>query len=269
MTVAAPPASTRFDAFLGGRVEAVQSETGHRSGLEAVLLGAALPESFTGTVADLGSGAGVAAMCLAARAPGLMALAVDRDPVALGSLRASLARPANAAFAARVTPILADIAAPETERAAAGLGRAVADAVVMNPPFYVSGQGTPSPDTARAAAHILGDAHVEPWFRAAASVLKPGGTLVLIFRADAVGDLLTAATGRFGAIALLPIHPRTGQPAHRILLRATKGSRAPLAFLPGLVLHGEAGNAYVPQIEAILREGRGLAEAHPPWGVAP
>ena len=46
-------------------------------------------------------------------------------------------------------------------------------------------------------------------------VLKPGGELIVIFRADGLPSLLAAAERRFGALRCLPIHPRPGQPAHR------------------------------------------------------
>lgn len=265
MTTGATLVAAWADAFLGGRVEAMQLPGGHRSGLEAVLLGASLPATFAGTVADLGSGVGVAAMCLAARAARIHALAVDRDAGAIAALRDALARPANAAFAARVTPIIADVTAPERERVAAGLGRAVADAVVMNPPFYAAGRGTISPDGNRAAAHVL-DGGVEPWLRAAASVLRPGGALIVVFPASGLGDLLEAAAGRFGGVAILAVHPRASEAAHRVLFRAIKGSRAPAAILPGLILHGDSGNAYRPEIQAILRDGAGLDSVCPAFG---
>ena len=74
--------------------------------------------------------------------------------------------------------------------------------------------------------------------------------------------------GRFGGPDILPIHPRAGEPAHRVLLRAAKGSRAPARLLPPLVLHGAAGGAYLPPVERLLRDGAGLAEVHPAWGLS-
>jgi tRNA1(Val) A37 N6-methylase TrmN6 len=266
MAEAAEAAPTTVDAFLGGKVEAVQLAGGaHRSGLEAVLLGASLPSSFTGTAIDLGSGVGVAAMCIGVRCAGASVLAVDRDAGAIAAARSALARPANRAFAGHVTPILADIAMPEADRAAAGLGRAIAEAVVMNPPFHAPGAGTHSPHAGRADAHMLGADALEPWFRAAASALRPDGHLVVIFRADAIATLLAAAEGRFGAIAILPLHPRAESRAHRILVRGIKGSRAATTILPGLALHGATGNAYLPGVDAMLRDGAGLGDIHPAW----
>jgi tRNA1(Val) A37 N6-methylase TrmN6 len=56
---------------------------------------------------------------------------------------------------------------------------------------------------------------------------------------------------RASGVTLLPIYPREGREAVRILVRAKKGSRAPLAIAPPLVLH--AGKGFAPIAEAIHR----------------
>ena len=94
-------------------------------------------------------------------------------------------------------------------------------------------------------------------------MLRPGGSLTLIHRPDALAGLLAALCGRFGGVVLLPVHPRAGEPASRLLVRAVKGSRAPLQLRPGLVLH-DAGHGFRPRIEAILRHGRGAGHVGAP-----
>ena len=44
------------------------------------------------------------------------------------------------------------------------------------------------------------------------------------------------AVDGFGAVAVMPVHPKPGAAAIRVLLGAVKASRAPLAIRPGLVL---------------------------------
>ena len=83
-----------------------------------------------------------------------------------------------------------------------------------------------------------------------------GGFFTAIIRADRTPEAL-AALGQRG-IHLLPLWPRTGLAAKRVILMARKGSRAPFALLPGLVLH-EADGAYTAEADAILREGAALA----------
>jgi tRNA1(Val) A37 N6-methylase TrmN6 len=259
-------AATTVDAFIGGRVEAVQAGRGHhRAGLEAVLLGAALAARFSGRLVDLGAGSGVAGMVAAARCGGAQVALVDRDETALACARAALLRPANQTFAGRVTVIKADIASGEAARSAAGLGPASADAIITNPPFNFAASGTVSPGAARASAHTLETGGLDLWLRAAASILKPAGELIIVFRASGLGQLLAAAENRFGALDILPIHPRRDEPAHRVLVRGVKGSRGQSRILPPLVLHGQAGNAYMPAVERMLREGAGLFGIHPPW----
>ena len=255
------------DRFLGGRLEAIQPMSGHhRAGLEAVLLSAAIENEFFGTIVDLGAGVGVAGMAVAARCPGAHALLVERDPEAVACARAALARGANRSFADRVSIAAVDIVEPEAKRIAAGLGRAVADAVVMNPPFNDPEEGTHSPDGPRAAAHVLAGGGLDPWLRAAASALKPNGRLVVVFRADRLGTLLAALGDRFGHVAIMPLHARATLAAHRVLVSAVKGSRAAGRVLPGLTLHDTAGPAYLPAVDRILRDGADLATIVPAWG---
>jgi tRNA1(Val) A37 N6-methylase TrmN6 len=261
-------AAETVDAFLDGRVRAVQLERHHRSGLEAILLSAAVPATFAGTVVDLGAGTGVAGMAIAARAPAARVMLVERDPVALDAARRSLALGDNAAFAARVSVAAADVTAPEAERVAAGLRRAFADWVVTNPPFRDAAAGSASPSAPRRDAHVAGEEGVQPWVRTAASVLKPGGMLAVVFRADGLAGVLAAMAGRFGAISVLPVHPRAGRPALRIVVVGEKGSRGPERLLPGMVLHRPAGNGYLEPVERILRHGASLADVLPGWPVA-
>ena len=254
------------DTFLGGRVEALQHATGHhRAGLEAVLLAVSLDSRISGTVADLGAGVGVAGFCAAARCRHARVVLVERNAEALACARAALERPANAAFADRVRIAAADITAPEAERAAAGMGRDLADHVLLNPPFHLAQGGTRTPAEARGEAHVLESGGLDSWFRAAASVLKFRGDATVVFRADGLAYLLESIGRRFGSLDILPIQPRAAEPAHRVLVRGRKGTAGPLRILPALVLHGDTGNAFTTGVEAMLREGRALSSVVRAW----
>jgi tRNA1(Val) A37 N6-methylase TrmN6 len=62
-----------------------------------------------------------------------------------------------------------------------------------------------------------------------------------------------AALGRgFGGIVILPVHPKSGATAIRVLVKAEKGSGAPLTLRPGLVLNGDDGKP-TPGAERVLR----------------
>jgi tRNA1(Val) A37 N6-methylase TrmN6 len=138
-------------------------------------------------------------------------------------------------------------------RKAEGLVEA-ADLVVTNPPFLNAGESRASPDSDRAMAHVLDAGGIDKWLRASLALLRPGGVFVLIHRADALDALLAALSGRLGGLEILPVFPKLQATAVRVILRGRKGAKAPLALLPGLVLHGEGGG-FTPRAEELHRRG--------------
>jgi tRNA1(Val) A37 N6-methylase TrmN6 len=122
----------------------------------------------------------------------------------------------------------------------------------MNPPFHDPARQQGSPDPGRRTAHMTSGDGLAAWVATAARLLRPAGVLSLIYRADGLADVLAALAGGFGDVAVLPVHPKPAAPAIRILLRAAKGARAPLALLPGLVLN-DANDRPTADAEAVLR----------------
>ena len=257
----AEPQKERFscDAWLGGRLTLVQPSRGHRAGSDAALLAAAadLPD---GRFADVGAGVGAVALAILRRRPDASADLVEID-ADLAALAARNAERNGLADRARILRLdVCDACA----RRAAGLADGEAESVVTNPPFFDPGTVRVSPDSGRARAHVFagetGAASLVDWIRACLAILKPGGRFVMIHRPDALAAILAAAENRLGALALLPVHPRAGVSAHRLLVSAVKGSKAPLRIVPGLVLH-EADGRLTAEADAIHR-----GEAVIDWG---
>ena len=111
-----------------------------------------------------------------------------------------------------------------------------------------------SPDPARRSAHLGPD--LRTWVASAAQLLRPQGTLTLIYRADGLADVLNALAGDFGSIGVIPVFPKQNAAAIRIVVRALKGSRGALTLCPGLLLN--EGGRPTPAAEAILRDGAAL-----------
>jgi tRNA1(Val) A37 N6-methylase TrmN6 len=89
-------------------------------------------------------------------------------------------------------------------------------------------------------------------------MLKPGGVLTLIHRAERLAEVLTALDGPLGELVVFPLWPRAGdRPAKRILVQGRKGSRGPLRLAPGLVLHEDDGR-FSAAAEAVLRHAKAL-----------
>ena len=232
------------DAVLGGRLRLRQPKRGHRVGHDAILLAAATPACPGEHAIDLGAGVGAAGLALAKRVEGLRVTLVEIDPAlcALAQENAALN-----GLASRVTVDQKDAAAVKGE----------ADRVLMNPPFNDPARTQSSPDPAKRLAHAATDDTLAVWIGAAARLLRPGGTLTMIWRADGLGDIEATLREAFGGVCVLPVLPREGAEPIRVLVRAEKGARASREMLPGLALNDTAGRPS-PAAEAILREGKTL-----------
>jgi tRNA1(Val) A37 N6-methylase TrmN6 len=234
------------DAFLGGRLRLRQPLKGHRAGHDAMLLAAATAAKAGERMVEFGAGVGAAGLAVASR------VKIDLTLVEIDESLAALARE-NAALNALVCRIVVlDVAAKADAFSSVGLGPDSVDHVLMNPPFNDPARHQPSPDKNRRSAHEAQSSTLETWVHAARRLLRPGGVLTLIWRAEGLGEILAALGRGFGAIAVLPVHPKSASPAIRVLVRAEKGSGAPLALLPGLVLNADTGKS-TPQAERLLR----------------
>jgi len=230
--------------LLDGRVRYAQPRDGFRSGIEPVLLAAAIPARAGDRVLEAGSGAGAALLCLAARVERIRGLGVEIDP-ALAAIATANARAnghADLHFAN------ADI------RGLDDWG--IFDHACANPPYHRAG-GTPSSSAARMAAKIADAGLWVDWTVAMTRRLRPSGTLTLILPAAMLADALGAMDGaQCGSATIFPLWPRLGEAAKLLILRMVRGGRGPTRLLAGLALH--EGTGFSAAAEAILRHARRL-----------
>lgn len=241
--------ATSDDTLLGGRVKLRQPLEGYRVAIDPVILAAAVPAGAQDRVLDIGCGTGAASLCLAARVPGCRIVGLERDHDVARLAAENIARND---VADRLSVVAADLLRPPASLAPGSFTQ-----VMANPPFLEAVRASPSPVAARAAAAIESEALLADWIEFALAMLRDKGALTLIQRADRLGDLLAALSGRAGGIVVVPLWPGEGKPAKRILLHAKKGSAAPLTLAHGLVLHRPDGRNS-EAAEAILRHGAAL-----------
>jgi tRNA1(Val) A37 N6-methylase TrmN6 len=243
---------TTDDAVLGGKLKLLQPVKGHRAGHDAILLAAAAPACKH--AADLGAGVGTAGLALLARgvAERVTLIEIDADLAALAKRNAE-----QNGFAARCEIIAGDVLKLGRKD---GIPSPAADLALMNPPFNDPARKNVSPDSSRRRAHSAGNAEIDLWITAAERALAPNGTLVLIHRPEAIETILASLNRRFGAAELIPIFPRPGVPAIRLIVRAIKGRRTPPSMLPGLCLN-DANNQPSDAAEKILRDMGPLGNA--------
>lgn len=235
--------ATTSDGFLNNALSVRQKRDGYRAGIDAVLLAAAVPAQDGERVLELGSGAGVASLCLARRVPDVIVsgIEIDAELVALSNANAA----ANA-LADRVTFLQADVAAVPFDAHSF-------DHVFLNPPFH-DDVSTRSPHGRKSAATHGGA--LDGWFAAAFRVAKPGGTVTSIVSSARLRETLRAYADHTGGVVQFPLWPKPGAQPKRAIVAATVGSRAPFEMLAGLVLHAPPAK-YTAEADAVLR-GAGL-----------
>jgi tRNA1(Val) A37 N6-methylase TrmN6 len=246
-----PVGDVTEDAFLGGKLRLRQPKSGHRAGHDAMLLAAATPARSGDRVVDLGAGVGAAGLAVARRVAGINLALVEIDEGLAELARANASRNAIAADV-----LLLDVTSGAERFASSGLLPDSADVVLMNPPFNDASRHRASPDRSREIAHVATADTLDEWIRASRRILKSGGNLSLIWRADGIAEVLAGLSRGFGSLVILPVHGDAASPAIRVLIRAVKGGRAPTRLLAGLALNDEAGSPS-PNVRAILAgEGR-------------
>lgn len=228
---------------LNKRVRLLQPTKGFRTSLDSVMLAAACPAKSTDHVLDMGAGVGGASFCLFKRV-GCQITGIELQPEYAELSQKNI--PLNDAND-KATFIQSDIRNYKSETPF--------DHVICNPPYFEAGGHTISPDALR--AHALGhhdeDMSVKDWIDAGFKNLKSGGSLTMIHQASMTGDIIQALGRRFGAVEIIPLWPRTGEPAKRVIIRARKDRQTPCSLHPGLVLHCAEGG-YTTETDGILRD---------------
>lgn len=245
---------TTEDAFLGGALIIEQSRHGSRAGIDAIFLAASAPAKAGQRVLDLGSGSGIVALAIATRVEDVHVAGVEIDPTLCELARRNASRNG---LSGRVAFFQGDVTRPVAALVSAGLDLESFNHAVANPPFLAACQVRLPKNDALRRAHTLEAGELEQWVKFSTAFLKPGGTVTMIHRPDALPQLLTSFKGRIGGICVYPLFPREGESASRILIRGIKGSRAPLTISPGMVLH-KSGSRYTIEADAILRRGLAL-----------
>ena len=94
------------------------------------------------------------------------------------------------------------------------------------------------------------------WLKVGLQRTVSGGFFTAILRADRLNEALAVLPER--GVCAFPLWPHAGEAPKRVIVQARKGSLAPFALLPGLVLHRENGD-WTDESAAVLRRGEPLA----------
>ncbi len=125
------------------------------------------------------------------------------------------------------------------------------DSVVVNPPYREIGTGRMNHCEGVASASYELNVTLEDIFHTAQYLLKYGGRLTMIHRADRLVDLITLGRRyKMEAKRIRPVYARIGASAVRVLLEFRYGGHTELILEPPLLIHNTDGS-YTQEIMEI------------------
>jgi len=248
----AAPGGTTCDGFLDGRLQILQPTDGYRAATDPVFLAASVPAKTGQSVLELGCGAGVASLCLGWRVRGLQLVGVEVQPdyaelAELNALRNEIP----------LSVIRADI----TNLPPSVTGTSF-DNVILNPPFFGRQTVTVPGNAGKQVAHVERTL-LQDWLHIALKRLKPRGHVSLIHLSERLPEIMASLYAKTGDICILPLAPRPGKAARRVIVTARKGTAGPATLLAPFVVHASAshkatGGDFSPRASAVLRSGQAL-----------
>lgn len=236
------------DDFLGGAVKLIQPKDGYRVSMDTVMLAACVPAKPGESVIEGGVGSAGAALCLARRVPGVKVHGLEIQPDMLAFARRNIAFNGLEDAVTVTEGSITDLRQSD---------EATFDHVMVNPPYLADGKGIRPPVETKGLAHMDLSASIRDWVKFCIHLVRNKGTVSIIYRADRVDEVIAHLHRRVGELKIMPLWPRYGSPAKRVIIQGRKGVHGTASILPGLALHG-AVERYTKEAEAILRDGAGL-----------
>lgn len=128
------------------------------------------------------------------------------------------------------------------ERKFAALTRGGFDLVTVNPPYAPSGRGKQAEGT-RGVARSEKECTLQEVIEAAAFLLKHGGRLCMVNRAERLADIFSAMRKvRIEPKVLLPVIPKPGKGVALVLVEGKKGAESDLTVEEPLYIHNADGS---------------------------
>jgi tRNA1Val (adenine37-N6)-methyltransferase len=219
-----------IDEFMDGRLKLIQSKTGYRFSIDAILLSQFVTIKRGDRIVDLGTGCGIIPLILLLTRPvgHTFALEIQKDLADQAARNTVLNGYEN-----RMGVILGDIKHPP-------FAPSSADVVTCNPPYRPKNSGRINPDLQRAIARHEMLASLDDILNAASKTLKAKGRLAMIYPAVRLVEVLVRMRGfNLEPKRIRIVYPGMESEAKLALVEASLGGRRGLKVLPPLFDQGE------------------------------
>lgn len=236
-----------FDELWPGGPRFLQTEESFKLSTDSVLLADFARVGKGARCLDLGCGAGVLMVLLAAKAPDAVLTGIEIQPAFAALSRRNLA---ENGYGCRAEVIEGDLRAVRALVSAEHF-----DLVVSNPPYFAAGTGYTAPKAHRAAAREEQNCTLSDLCAAAKWALRWGGTFAVVHRPERLSELFCAMTeAGIEPKRLREIVSAPDKAPSLVLVEGRRGGGKGLSIEAPLVLTDGAG-ADSDEVQRIYRRG--------------
>ncbi|RKJ51932.1 tRNA1(Val) (adenine(37)-N6)-methyltransferase [bacterium 1XD42-54] len=212
-------------------------------GMDAVLLSGFAKVKEQGTALDLGTGTGIIPILLAAKTQGRHFTGLEISPT-------------SADMAARSVLLndlqeKVEIVRGDIKEAGELFAPASFDTVTSNPPYMMGQHGLVNPDLEKAAARHEILCTLEDVVRAAAKLVRPGGSFFLVHRPFRLAEIICTMV-KYGLEPkrMQLVYPYVDREPNMVLIEAVRGGKPRMTVEKPLIVYREPG-VYMPEITEI------------------
>ena len=212
-------------------------------GMDAVLLSGFAKVKEQGTALDLGTGTGIIPILLAAKTQGRHFTGLEISPT-------------SADMAARSVLLndlqeKVEIVRGDIKEAGELFALASFDTVTSNPPYMIGQHGLVNPDLEKAAARHEILCTLEDVVRAAAKLVRPGGSFFLVHRPFRLAEIICTMV-KYGLEPkrMQLVYPYVDREPNMVLIEAVRGGKPRMTVEKPLIVYREPG-VYMPEITEI------------------
>ncbi|MDR3186852.1 MAG: methyltransferase [Holosporaceae bacterium] len=226
------------DHILGGKIKLFQPKNGYRVAVDPVILASLVSLKPQHRVLDVGCGTGAISLILKLKEKTAEITAIDTDDEMCRICQRN----------AQANSLDLEVIAAEVGSSHDPLENRFFDVVVTNPPFFAIQSSRPS-GAGRFANFETVD--LKRWISYCSKKLKSNGVFFIIHCATRTGDILEALNG-VGAVEILPLFPKEGKEAKRVVIKCQKNNKSGSKIFPGLFMHNADGS-YSANLDNILK----------------
>lgn len=212
-------------------------------GMDAVLLSGFAKVKEQGTALDLGTGTGIIPILLAAKTQGRHFTGLEISPT-------------SADMAARSVLLndlqeKVEIVRGDIKEAGELFAPASFDTVTSNPPYMIGQHGLVNPDLEKAAARHEILCTLEDVVRAAAKLVRPGGSFFLVHRPFRLAEIICTMV-KYGLEPkrMQLVYPYVDREPNMVLIETVRGGKPRMTVEKPLIVYREPG-VYMPEITEI------------------